>query len=109
MSTCFAVCAAMRPKAVRACFTLRMSPNSLVLLGAPSSRPRGCQKIWKPSSSPSSASRPALLRVLERDLALVSDDVVDDGHVLEEIDLAGVLVEAGLELARSGRRRSARP
>ena len=29
MSTCLAVCAAMRPKAVRACFSLRRSPNSL--------------------------------------------------------------------------------
>ncbi len=39
------------------------------------------------------------LRVLEGDLAVVVGRVVDDGHVLEEVDLAGVLVEARLELA----------
>jgi hypothetical protein len=40
-----------------------------------------------------------LLRVFERDLAVVVGHVVDHGHVLEEVDLAGVLVEARLELA----------
>ena len=39
------------------------------------------------------------LRVLDRDLAVVVGHVVDHGHVLEEVDLAGVLVEARLELA----------
>jgi hypothetical protein len=39
------------------------------------------------------------LGVFERDLALVVRDVVDDGHELEEVDLAGLLVEVRLELA----------
>ena len=97
--TCLAVCAAMRPNALRACFSLSRSPNSLSccarLLGV-----LGRQKTWKPSSSPSSASRPRLLGVLDGDLALGLGDRLDDGHVLEEVDLAGLFVEARLELAR---------
>ena len=58
-STCLAVCAAMRPKALRACFMSSTSPNSLSCWRACSAS-RGCQNTWKPSSSPSSASRPCL-------------------------------------------------
>ena len=39
-----------------------------------------------------------LLRVLEGDLALLVGDVVHHGHELEEVDLAGLLVERGLQL-----------
>ena len=41
------------------------------------------------------------------DLALVVVDLLDDGHVLEEIDGAGLLVEARLELAVDAERRLA--
>src|SRR5262249_34672867 len=40
-----------------------------------------------------------LLRVLEGDLALLVGDVVHHGHELEEVDLTGLFVERGLELA----------
>ena len=42
---------------------------------------------------------PEPMRVLQSNLAVFVRDVVDDGHVLEEVDLAGFLVEARFELA----------
>src|SRR6185369_14130217 len=41
---------------------------------------------------------PMLLHVLDADLPLRLAHGLDHGHVLEEVDLAGVLVEAGFKL-----------
>ena len=98
MSTCLAVCAAMRPKAWRACLTLQDVAELLVLLGGLLGVVRGARRSGSRAPRPS-RRRGRALRVLDGDLAVVVGHVVDDGHVLEEVDLAGVLVEAGLELA----------
>ena len=97
MRTCFAVCAAIRPKAARACFTLSRSPNSLSCSFARFAS-FGCQKILEAELFAELRLEPRLLRVLERDLALLVGHVVHHRHVLEEIDLAGVLVEPRLHL-----------
>src|SRR5262249_17923165 len=41
-----------------------------------------------------------LLDVIDADFAFGLDHVLDDGHVLKEVDLARVLVESSFELAR---------
>jgi hypothetical protein len=87
MSTCLAVCAAMRPKPVRACFSLSTSPNSLVLL-ARLLGVLGRQKTWKPSSSPSSASSLTARALASEIWRSGLGHGLDDRHVLEEVDLA---------------------
>ena len=58
MSTCFAVCAAMRPKAWRGLLDAAGGRRTPCPARAAFFASLGCQKIWKPSSSPSSASSP---------------------------------------------------
>ena len=89
----------MRPKALRACFSLSRSPNSLSCWRAPSRCLRGARRL-EAQLFAELGLETAALGVFERDLALGSPTLFDHGHVLKEIDLAGVLAEASLELAR---------
>ena len=58
----------------------------------------GCQKILEAELLAHLRLEAEALGVLHRDFAVVVCHVVDDGHVLEEVDLPAVLVEASFEL-----------
>ena len=97
-STCFAVCAAMRPKVAARLLQLEEVAELLVLL-ARLLGVFGAPEDLEAELLAELGVEAVLLGVVERDLALGLGHLLDDGHVLEEVDLAGVLVEARLELA----------
>ena len=96
-STCLAVCAAMRPKVLRACFMSSTVAELFVLLRARS----GVARVPEHLEAELFADlrfEAVLDRDVEGDLAFGLRDLFDDGHVLEEIDVAALFVEPGLEL-----------
>ena len=88
----------MRPKALRACLSFEQVAELLVLL-AGLLGVFGAPEDLEAELLAEVGLEPVRLASVERDLALGLVDLLDDGHVLEEVDLAGVLVEARFELA----------